>query len=223
MENISYTEKRKKYLEYITKKLGVVEETEDKIICYIKEEKIMNCEDCNEKYIINCCRPNYNEEYKDYNLNKPVCYVLENIIFNKKVKIFGDQEIIIKNCFFGAYLKIFPLQNKCTLNGNTIVSNFKLEINADELVFYNNEIQSPDNLPDIDLAAHKLTIEDNDIVGDNIILHGEEANIVNSRIESKKITIFKFKSISFNNKSSLEKDNNCKRKTRKKQNSHMID
>ena len=182
--------KRKDYLKYLTNYLGNVEETEDKIKCYIDKKKLheYNDKEDNGKYIIRCSRPNYNEEFKDYKLNKSVCFILNDLVFSKKVEIYGENEIIINNCYFGHSLNI-KLNGKCILSGNTIAgydyNNHPKEllITAKELVLNNNKIILSDVLPHIDLRAkNSLAIINNDIVGNNVSLNASKVNIIDSKI-----------------------------------------
>ncbi len=187
--------KRKDYLKYLTNYLGNVEETEDKIKCYIDKKKLheYNDKEDNGKYIIRCSRPNYNEEFKDYKLNKSVCFIFNDLVFSKKVEIYGENEIIINNCYFGHSLNI-KLNGKCVLSGNTIAgydyNNHpkELSITAKELELNNNEILLSDvlphnALPHIDLRAkNSLAIINNDIVGNNVSLNASNVNIINSKI-----------------------------------------
>ena len=187
--------KRKDYIKYLTNYLGNVEETEDKIKCYIDRKKL---HEYNGKYVIRCSRPNYNEEYKDYKLDKSVCFILNDLLFLKKVKIYGDNEIIINNCFFRDSLNI-NLTGKCSLSGNTIAgydSNnnpIELLITAKEVVLNNNEILLSDVLPHdvlphIDLKANNsLAIINNDIAGNNVSLNASNVNIIDSKIIYKDI------------------------------------
>ena len=191
---------RKKYLKYLTNYLGNVEEKEDKVVCYVDKKKlhVYNDKEDNSKYVIRCSRPNYNEEYKDYKLNKSVCFILDDLTFFKKVEIYGENEIIINNCYFRDSLNI-KLNGKCLLSGNTIAgydyNNHPKEllITAKELVLNNNEILLSDVLPHdvlphIDLRANNsLAIINNDIVGNNVSLNASKVNIIDSKIIYKGI------------------------------------
>lgn len=63
---------------YLTNNLGKVVEDDEKITCYVKKRKIKNE---NYTYTISCL--GVGEEQKEvaraYNLNKPICYVLDGI------------------------------------------------------------------------------------------------------------------------------------------------
>lgn len=195
--------KRKKYLEYLTNYLGNVEEKEDKVMCYIDIKKldVYNYKEDNGKngkYVIRCSRPNYNEEYKDYKLDKSVCFILDDLVFYEKVEIDGENEIIINNCYFRDGLNI-NFNGKCLLSGNKIAgydyNNHpkELSITAKELVLKNNEILLSDVLPHdvlphIDLRANNsLAIINNDIVGNNVSLNASNVNIIDSKIIYKDI------------------------------------
>lgn len=131
-------------LKEITNNLGRVEETKDKIICYVKKNK---CRNERYQFTIPCFgqRKKNKELAEIYELDKPICYVIEGIeVKNKKVYIFGydNPEIIIKNCTF-----LFDLyghvNGKCTIE-NSFVRAFSLFMfGANELTVKDMCITNP--------------------------------------------------------------------------------
>ena len=131
-------------LKIITNNLGRVEETEDKIICYVKKHK---CKQNSYQITIPCHgqRKEYEEATKKHNLNKPIVYVIEDIVIkNKKVFIFGydDAEVIIKNCAF-----LFDLtghiNGKCTIEHTFVRAFSSFMFGANELTIKNQSITNP--------------------------------------------------------------------------------
>lgn len=95
--------------EYLVKSVGNIGEfvvEDDKIICYVSQEKLdKNCSDsfiCDlHLYRTNTTTENTVKMNEYYNLNKPIYYIFENITFPKGVKIisFGSK-VVFKNCTF---------------------------------------------------------------------------------------------------------------------------
>lgn len=131
-------------LKEITNNLGRVEETEDKIICYVKKSR---CKNERYQFTIPCFghRKKHKELVEVYELDKPICYIIEDIeVKNKKVYIFGydNPEIIVRNCTF-----LFDLyghvNGKCTIE-NTFVRAFSLFMfGANELTIKDMSITNP--------------------------------------------------------------------------------
>lgn len=139
---------------YLTGHLGKVVEDEEKIICYVKKNR---CKKEKYNYTIACFGiiKKDQELAEKYNLNKPICYVIDGIAFDKsKVNIFGynDCEVIVKNCTFDMGLHI-RINGKCTLE-NTFIREFHtLSIGATELLIKNMDIRNQ-----VILAGLKLHI-----------------------------------------------------------------
>ena len=120
----------------ITGNLGKIVEDEDKITCYVKKSR---CKKERYHYTIACrgISKKNKELAKKYNINKPICYVLDGLEFKEdRVYIFGynNCEVIIKNCTFdfNIYLNI-SINGKCTIE-NTIIKPYqRISIYAKEL------------------------------------------------------------------------------------------
>ena len=206
---------KKDVIKTITNNLGKVVEEEDKIICYVKKKK---CKEDKYHYTIPCFGNAYQYNYKELaqklKLNKPICYIIENIDFDKSVSIFGynDCEIIIRNCNFeqGIYGHI---NSKCTID-NSYIKAFldNTSISAKNLTIQNmtikNELYSNCQLKFS--ADEKLEIIDSNIGKLNeqttiILESGNNINLVNAKIESDVIAV-KAKAISANEKGNLIAD-----------------
>lgn len=131
-------------LKEITNNLGRVEETEDKIICYVKKSR---CKNERYQFTIPCFgqRKKNRELVEIYDLDKPICYIIEGIeVKNKKVYIFGydNPEIIIRNCTF-----LFDLcghiNGKCTLENSFVRAFSVFMFGANELTIKNMNITNP--------------------------------------------------------------------------------
>lgn len=127
----------------ITNNLGKVVEDDEKITCYVKQNK---CKKEKYNYTIACfgiTKKNQNIAEK-YHLNKPICYVIDGISLDKdSVNIFGynDCEVIIRNCTFDMGLHI-SINGKCTLENTFIRELHSLSINANELLLKNMDIRN---------------------------------------------------------------------------------
>ena len=179
--------------QYITGNLGKIVENEEKITCYIKKNR---CKKEKYNYTIACFGiTKKNQELAEkYNLNKPICYVIDGIEFDKdEVNIFGydNCEVIIRNCTFDMGLHI-RIHGKCTLD-NTFIREFhKLLINANELLIKNMDIRNHLVLAGIKLhiilgASEKLEIN-NSYIGKTkektkvSIIAPKQIEIYNSKI-----------------------------------------
>ena len=210
-----YNIMRKYAMNYLTNNLGEVIDDDEQITCYVKKNKIAK----NEKYsyAIDCLGIE-NDDYrkkiaKAYNLDKPICYVIDGIELDGELKIFGKGcEVIIKNCSFSLGLSVSG-ESKLTID-NTYINIFNyLSIYANELVIKNmrseqlNDIYYNSRL--IFTSYSKLDLIDSDI-GNNkqrfIFCAKDSLNIVNSTITGKEIECESSK-INADEKSSLTASN----------------
>lgn len=207
---------KKDVMKVMTDNLGKIVEEEDKIICYVEKKKCKKGKYC---YVIPCfgnaVRYNNKKLAKKLKLDKPICYIIENIDFDKRVSIFGynDCEVIIRNCNFeqGIYGHI---NGKCIIE-NSYIKAFldNTSISAKNLAIKNMTIKNELIYPNCQLkfsADNKLEIVDSNIgrkkEQTTIILEsGNSIDLVNSKIESDIITL-KAKAISANEKSNLIAD-----------------
>lgn len=181
--------KRKLYLRYITGNKGFVIETNDKIICYVKEDKI------DDGYLMDLSLRS-----KNTNLNKRICYVFDNINSNKMANIMlrDKSEIIIKDCDFKRGLQI-GCNGKCVIDNSNIrvSSSIKYSVIADELEIKNIKENMINFLGTFQLglcARKELVIKNCDVLVNNhfgnLLLTSENnLNIDNSSINGFGVTI----------------------------------
>ena len=142
MKNIKKEIKRKIYqqlMEYLklclTHKLGKVEETEDKLICYVSAKKINLL-----GYILCGRRHDYDSLAATNGLNKQIVYVFNNIDMENMhngIKVYEKCDLIFNNCKFGR-LYIYGNKdcnitfNDCKLLGSLLIS-FANKVNIKNL------------------------------------------------------------------------------------------
>lgn len=201
----------------LTRYLGKVIETEDKLICYVKKEKciIERSHSGYKIYRIDYIEhlQKYKEFIEKYNLNKQIVLILDGITFNKDeiVEIKGNQncEIQIKNCKFNSKLSILTSGN-CTLR-NTIIqprTRTIIHIAAQNLIMNNTEIQAPDLFEGFSvrlIAKNLIELKNSDIVEENygfttLEVESNFINIYNSKLKTEYVTL---KGKTLNNKNSL--------------------
>jgi len=197
---------------YLTGYLGKVVEDDEKITCYVKKDKIKKKDYL---YTIPCF--GIGEQYEKiataYKLNKPICYVIDDIELEKhKVYIFGynDCEVIIKNCNFGLDSHIH-VNGKCTLDNTNITTFSCLSIIANDLIIKNmnsDQIRVISSESNIYFDANnKIEVIDSNIGSQNKDIKvsftaTKELNVVNSNIFGKEVKC-KSSTINVDEKSSL--------------------
>lgn len=197
MKKIAYNLLRKYAMQIVTGHLGRVEEAEDKLICYVNPNK---CKRNKYNFIIPCkgIGQNTKDLAKTYDLDKPICYVIEGIkVNNKKVYIFGydNAEILIKDCVF-AFDVYGHINGKCTIEDTFIRCFSTLTFGANELtlkdmsitnqLYYSNSLKvylgGEDKLEVIDSTIGK-TKESTEIY----LIAGKELNLQNAKIAGDKV------------------------------------
>lgn len=183
---------------YLVGNLGKVVEEDDKLICYVKKNKIKK-----EKYeySIMCNGIEDKELAKTYNLDKPVYYVIEGInITDKKVYIYNyhneDCNITIKNCNFEFG---FGIQAKCdcTLDNNHIRAFYLLMIDTKNLTIKNMDLTNEVALAGADLSIKLGATFNINLINANIGKEKERTKVsmiayknielINSTVNGKKV------------------------------------
>lgn len=177
----------------------VVEE-DDRLVCYVKKRK---CKIDRYDYTIACFGITEKNQKlaKDFKLNKPICYIIDGIKFERKnVYVFGynDCEIIVRNCSFnrGVFISV---NGKFTLESTFIRTFGSLSIGANEIVIKNMNLNHEMKLAGSNLqigigADKKLSIIDSN-VGEKIdkvkvdLISDNELNMINSKIMGNEIEI----------------------------------
>lgn len=98
----------------ITNNLGKVIEENDKLICYVNRKK---CKSNKKEYNIICINRLDRDIIDKYGLDKDIYYVFDDLDFNKKVNIIGDEKshISINNSKFDYGLSIYT-DGRCSLD-----------------------------------------------------------------------------------------------------------
>ncbi len=193
----------KKYhiIKQLTGNLGKVVEDDEKITCYVKESKLKKKAFC---YAVSLSGINENQKnyelVKAFQLDKPVCYILDGINLKKDDRIyhiFGKHncEIIIKNCNFESDMTAkIKVDGKCTLDNTNITAYLTLEIDANDLTIKNmdsDNIKIYSSYPHISFGAdNKIEIINSNIryQNKNIFISAmNKINVVNSKIVGKQI------------------------------------
>lgn len=209
IEELKYERARAKYLRKIIPRIGTIEESEDCIICYVKQELL---EKTQKKafYELHCNGMNtvFDKSRKliDYfKLNKSVYYIFDGIHFDTVVNIASRfSNIIFRNCTFNTGIRIFfadtiTLENNkynCWTDfkdyGNTFlwgkVENLEIKnenfINQYELKKYG------ENNFGINIEVDNLKIDNSTICAEShgqINVKAKEINVLNSNISAPEI------------------------------------
>lgn len=182
--------KKNFYLKYITGNKGKVIETDKKIICFINKKKLIK------KDIY--CLISYPCKRK---INKQICYVIENLEFNKNVTIIikDNSEIIIKDSIFNFGLDV-RTEGKCTID-NCNLNIFNPEnyiINVNDLILKNMNYNTINLNYGYNLtiyAKNSLILENTEIFQDNKIyflidiIANKKILLINSVIKGKIISL----------------------------------
>lgn len=173
---------KKKFLEKITQNYGLVKEEEDKIICYVFQNKIKE----NQKSNITCFGLDTFPIAKEkYNLDKPIYYIFENIIFPMVSISAIYANLIFKNCHF-QYKTFFYGNGSITLQDNTyIYPVFHFYSSVHELILQNELLESPK----IDIEAQKVTLINSEIHTSNIKINTITTDFSNSSINANEINL----------------------------------
>lgn len=227
MEELKYERARVKYLKQVIPKIGIIEEWEDRITCYVKQELLEK----NSKkafYELHCDGMNiaYDKSRKlvDYfKLNKPVYYIFDGIHFDTVVNIASTfSNIIFKNCTFNTGIRIF-FADTITLENNkyNCWTNFKdygnaflwgkvknLEIKNENFINQSELKKYGENNFGINIEADKLNIDNSTICAESygqINIKAKETDIWKTNISAPEIYLDS-DSIAFG-KSLLKADN----------------
>lgn len=128
IKDMLYKLKRSYVKKKLFGKIGFVIETEDKLICYIKKEKLKRecyIEDTLDYELeYNGLSGKEQEQAEKYNLDKPIVFILDGVNFSTHSFLnllihSDDSEIQIKNCYFGGELNI-TTSSKCIISNSII-------------------------------------------------------------------------------------------------------
>lgn len=181
--------KRRLYLRYITDNIGFVRETNDAIICYVKEDKIDNG-----------ILMDLSKRSKKVNLDKKIYYVFDNIVTYKRLNILSqdNSEIIIKDCDFKTGLQIV-CAGKCIID-NSFFKLYGIGYNRYNIISNELELKNiKENMIRFDsgyqlgiYVKEKLTLKNSNLSANNrsiLLISDNILNIDNSSIYSSLITI----------------------------------
>ncbi len=201
IRDLAYAAARLYTMSFLTGNLGEVQEEEDKLICYVKENNIKH-DNTTGRSVIHCHGINADsvELAKKFGLNKPITYVFDNINFGKyKAFIYGDDNalLIIKNCNFGMGVSVNSL-GTCKISNIHVTDVLLSSFNA-----HNLEISDikPDQMNIFTshgllkiLSDDTVTIKDSNIsnidsIHNIMITSANRVNIINSTLSGDNISI----------------------------------
>lgn len=121
--NILYELNRKKYLYEVTKNLGKVVETDNKIICYVDNEKLKNKIKDKKCILFQNPRCLNQEILNKYNLDKHIHYIIDYMYFSDKIVLTTPQNVHLelKHCSFCNSIYIIT-EGDVTLERNTYLN-----------------------------------------------------------------------------------------------------
>lgn len=209
IEELEYERARTKYLRQVIPRIGTIEESENCIICYVKQELLeknskkafyeLHCNGMNTVY-------DRSRELVDYfKLNKPVYYIFDGIYFDTVVNIASTfSNIIFRNCTFNNGIRIF-FADTITLEGNkyNCWTNFKdygnaflwgkiknLEIKNENFINQYELKEYGENNFGINIEVDNLKIDNSTICAESqgqINVKAKETNVLNSNISAPEI------------------------------------
>ncbi|MCM1370545.1 MAG: hypothetical protein NC181_01460 [Clostridium sp.] len=155
----SYNETRKNYIYESISDYGKIVEENDKIICYVTQDKA--------SHRLHCLgMQNSAYELKKYNLDKPIYYIFNGIRFKNLTTLETHSHnihVIFKNCTFVNGLKIVYADD-VTLEDNKYISSNNNTYTSFYSFIY----------PFIDCAADKLTIKNDSFIDNCYLKHCKE-------------------------------------------------
>ena len=184
----------------ITRNLGKVVETEEKLICYVKKRK---CPKDKYRCRIDCygIKGKDKELAKLYNLDKPICYIFDKINFGSQrnykhivINGYNNCEIIIKDCKFYFDIDIC-VDGKCTIENTYIRLFYTLPIYAGNLIIkdmdINHFLKHGKDL-EINLAASQNLEIINSNIGKekertSVTMISDEINLTNTKITGDEV------------------------------------
>lgn len=207
----NYNMTRQKYLKKFWGKLGKIVEEDDKITVYATQrlveknsKKVFNELMCNG---MNTCYEELREIIEKYNLNKPVYFIFDGIVFDNPTRLSAYfSNVIFKNCTFNNGLQIFNAEN-VTLESNKYINwtgyygygDSFLYGNIDELTIINDEFVNSYNLKQfattrfgINISTNKVNIINSTLSAESqgqINVKAKEMVLVNSTIAGPEIYI----------------------------------
>lgn len=110
MKKKIYKQLRKLVAKKATGNLGKVEIYDNEIICYVDGKKLKKKEKYMHRYnLIFKCIPLKEEIYKTFNLEKPVHYIIEDVDFDREIRIMASVincHVTFENCSFTGAVEI---------------------------------------------------------------------------------------------------------------------
>lgn len=161
LNNKRYEMLRKKAMNRITWHLGNVVETKDELICYINLKNVNR-----DSISVSICIPGVHEQHKklafEYNLTKPIRYVLDGFETKKQVSIhnYCDEVVLdIKNCKFLGTVFDLKSRGKCSISDSNIRTYSMLNLIGNDLTINNLKIYTiADNFTTMIAGDDKLDI-----------------------------------------------------------------
>ncbi len=188
-----YTLSRKWALDTITNGLGRIEESDNRIICYVDKKRLKPSKNGLTIYCTGYGFDNTRTS-ENYNLNKQITYIFESIDFNNTVYLTSPDDVcvIFKNCTFN-YDAYIDTKGSCVIMDSKIGVSTDIKIEANQLAISNSRVNSYGNII-INTKDH-LHIYNSKIVStndnQNVKLNSSDGNLVihNSNIMGDTVVI----------------------------------
>ena len=180
IKKLMYECLRKYAVKLLTKKMGKCEILEDRILCYVDENKIKRKEKY--KYLLIYMvffiplDDSDKRVAKAYNLEKPIYYVIENMDFEKEISVYAtSNNVIFKNCTFKS--KVFVSGKEIIFMNNKYLPSDDKSVSLVKPGYFDLSVQSET----VKFDSDNLTLKKG---GVKLLLKGKNIEVINSNMDN---------------------------------------